>query len=76
MEHSADDRCANAFSKFIVAPAYTLHIDKLIKESERRLKDFEHMKVTMSCITNIFKERQISESVGLPATVFEENEVN
>jgi hypothetical protein len=27
----------------------------------------------MSCITNLFEERNISESVGLTATVFEED---
>jgi hypothetical protein len=36
---------------------YIIYIDKLLKEFERRFKDFEYMKFTVSFITNPFQER-------------------
>jgi len=44
---------------------YILCIDGLLKESERRFKDFEHIKFTASFITNLFQERDVSESTEL-----------
>jgi len=38
---------------------YILRIDKLLKRFERRFKDFEHMKFTVSSITNLFQERNV-----------------
>jgi hypothetical protein len=55
------------------ASVYILYIDKLLKEFERRFKDFEHMKFTVSFITNPFQERDVSKSAELISSVFREN---
>jgi hypothetical protein len=55
------------------APVYILCIDKVLKEFERRFKDFEHMKFTVSFITYPFQERDVSESAELISSVFKEN---
>jgi hypothetical protein len=52
---------------------YMLFIDKLLKECERRYKDFEHMKFTLSFITNPYQERDVSEIAELISSVFKEN---
>jgi hypothetical protein len=53
------------------ASVYILCIDKLLKELERRFEDFEHMKFTVSFVTNMFQERDISESAELKENVSE-----
>jgi hypothetical protein len=55
------------------ASVYILCIDKLLKELERRFKDFEHMKFTVSFITNPFQERDVIQSAELISSVFSEN---
>jgi hypothetical protein len=52
---------------------YILCIDKLLKEFERRFKDFESMKFPVYFITNPFQERDVGESAELISSVFKEN---
>jgi hypothetical protein len=42
---------------------YIVCMEKLFKEFERRFKDSECTKFTVSCINNPFQERDASESV-------------
>jgi hypothetical protein len=55
------------------ASVYILCTDKLFKKSERRFKDFNHKKFSVSFITNLFQERDTSESAELLSSVFKEN---
>jgi hypothetical protein len=55
------------------ASVYILCIDKLLKEIERRYKDSERMKFTVSFITNPFQERDTSQSAEFISAVFKEN---
>jgi hypothetical protein len=55
------------------ASVYILCIDKLLKEFERRFKDFECMKFTVCFITNPFQERDIHENAELISSVFKGN---
>jgi hypothetical protein len=41
----------------IGASVYILCIDKLLNKFKRRFKHFEHMKFTVSFITDLFQER-------------------
>jgi hypothetical protein len=59
MEFSADEMCINPLPNRSVTLVYTI---KLLKKFERRFKDFEPMKFTVSFITNSFQERDISET--------------
>jgi hypothetical protein len=52
---------------------YILCIDKILKKFERRFKDFERVKFTVSFITNPFQERDIGESDELISSMFNEN---
>jgi hypothetical protein len=52
---------------------YIVCIDKLLKEFERRFKDFESIKLTVTLITNPFQERDVGESAELISSVFKEN---
>jgi len=52
---------------------YILCIDTLLKEFKTRFKDFEHMKFTVSFITNPFQDRDINESAEFISSVFKEN---
>jgi hypothetical protein len=52
------------------ASVYILCIDELLREFERRFKDFKRMKFTVSFITDSFQERDISESAELISSVF------
>jgi hypothetical protein len=55
------------------ASVYILCIDELLKDFERRFKDFERMKFTVSFITNPYQERDVSESAELTSSVFKGN---
>jgi hypothetical protein len=55
------------------ASVLILCIDELLKEFERRFKDFERMKFTVPFITDPFQERDKSESAELISSVFKEN---
>jgi hypothetical protein len=50
-----------------------LNASKLLKEFERRFKDFGRIKFTMSFINNLFQDRDISEGAQLISSVFKEN---
>jgi hypothetical protein len=54
------------------ASVYIMCNYKLIKEFERRFKDAERMKFTLSFITNPFQESDTSEKAELISSVFEE----
>jgi len=55
------------------ASVYILCINRLLKEFEKRFKDYECMKFTVPFITNPLQQRNISERAKLISSVFKES---